>query len=401
MYNLQKTMPFNLTLGDLVLSTSQALDLANPAVFKHSMRVAAIAAQLASELELDDEDYKNIIFPALLHDSGISSSEMKMSALQFDLGEEAQKHCIDGYNLFKDSEHLSFIAPIILHHHNHWEKVGNGSISTSSPEFLGNLIHLADRIEISINRNENILLQKDKITSLINEKNGTVFSPLLVDSFLNVSRRESFWLNIESEFGLETMTNLLRSYNIYLTLPQIRDFAQIFADIVDRKSSFTYRHSQGVAATAISLAQQIGFSPQEILKMEIAGLLHDLGKLSIPDYILEKPDKLNEEEMLIMKQHTFYTYHLLTSIDAFKEIGEWGAFHHEKLNGKGYPFGLTAPELPLGARIMAVSDIYQALREERPYRAPLPVEKSFSILKDMVEKGEIDGFVVEKLRETV
>ena len=131
----------------------------------------------------------------------------------------------------------------------------------------------------------------------------------------------------------------------------------------------------------------------------IAGLLHDLGKLSIPDHILEKPGALDEQEKLLMKQHTFYTYHLLGKIDAFHTVKEWAAFHHEKLNGEGYPLGLEAAEISLGARIMAVSDIYQALSEDRPYRKAMSKDKAFAILDQMVADNHLAGNVVEKLKE--
>jgi HD-GYP domain-containing protein (c-di-GMP phosphodiesterase class II) len=105
--------------------------------------------------------------------------------------------------------------------------------------------------------------------------------------------------------------------------------------------------------------------------------------------------------MLLMKQHPFYTYHLLSRIEAFNTIKEWASFHHEKLNGKGYPFGLNARHIPLGARIMAVSDVYQALTDERPYRNPMGKKEAFSILQKMVQEKHLDGDVVKMLQQQV
>ena len=101
----------------------------------------------------------------------------------------------------------------------------------------------------------------------------------------------------------------------------------------------------------------------------MAGNFHDLGKLVIPNSILEKPGKLNDEEFALMKQHTYFTYSILTTIGGIQEIAEWAAFHHERLDGNGYPFHLNASKLSTGARIMAVADIVTTLAEDRPLPA--------------------------------
>jgi len=102
--------------------------------------------------------------------------------------------------------------------------------------------------------------------------------------------------------------------------------------------------------------------------MEVAGNLHDLGKMVIPNSILNKPDKLNKEETAIMRQHTYFTYTVLNSIGGISQIAEWAAFHHERLDGSGYPFHLGADKLGIGSRIMAVADVFTAISEDRPYR---------------------------------
>ena len=385
-------------LGDYVLAVSQALDLASPQVFAHSTRVAYIAYRLSSALGLRHEQQKDLLLAALLHDAGISSTEMKMDALEFDLGENAQKHCHEGYHLFKDYVCFSNLAPFILHHHNQWENVTQGEKKGYCPEFLGNLLHLADRVEISISRNQFILEQVEGILKKIQSRAGTVFAPSLVALFTRLADKEFFWLDLESGYYNQIITDKIRMYQIEQSLEDIKELSAIFAEIVDRKSPFTGKHSRGIAETSKKLAESFGFSPQQCTQMEISGLLHDLGKLSVPNSILEKPGPLNRQEMLVMKQHTFYTYHLLSRIEAFDTIKKWAAYHHEKLNGSGYPFALTAAELSLGARIMAVSDVYQALTEERPYRGAMSHEEALSILDKMVQQYELDGTVVEKLR---
>ena len=134
-------------------------------------------------------------------------------------------------------------------------------------------------------------------------------------------------------------------------------------------------------------------------KMYLAGALHDIGKVAIGNEILEKPEKLTDEEFKTMKHHAVYTYYILSGIDDFEEIRDWAALHHEKLNGKGYPFGKTADELNEQERIMACIDIYQALTEDRPYKKGLSHEKACDILDDMEQKGFVDSDISNKIRE--
>ena len=125
--------------------------------------------------------------------------------------------------------------------------------------------------------------------------------------------------------------------------------------------------------------------------MEVAGLLHDLGKLAVPDQILEYPGSLSPDQFRLMKQHTYYTYHLLSCLPQYPHLKEWAAFHHEKLDGSGYPFRIPGEKLSLGARIMAVADIFQALSEDRPYRPGLSLTETRQILDKSVASGKIDA----------
>ena len=114
--------------------------------------------------------------------------------------------------------------------------------------------------------------------------------------------------------------------------------AEVFARIVDSASPWTAVHSAGVAATAVALAERLNFSPRELHLMRAAGYLHDLGKLSTPTQILDKPGKLTENEYAAVRAHTYHTYRILDTIGGMPQICEWAAFHHERLDGNGYPF---------------------------------------------------------------
>ncbi len=133
--------------------------------------------------------------------------------------------------------------------------------------------------------------------------------------------------------------------------------------------------------------------------MEITGNLHDLGKLAIPNSILNKPGKLTKEEFALMQQHTYFTYQVLTTVGGIRNIAEWAAFHHEKLDGTGYPFHVDAKRLDMNSRILAVADMFTALAEERPYRNGMTRDEILSILRTGRDRNFLDSNVINVLEK--
>ena len=129
--------------------------------------------------------------------------------------------------------------------------------------------------------------------------------------------------------------------------------------------------------------------------MLIAGYLHDIGKLKVPKAILEKGDKLTDEEFNIVKEYAYYTHLFLKDIPGFEQLGRWAALHHERLNGFGYPFGLRLGDIPMGAQILAVADIFSAVAEVRAYRQSMAKEGVMKTLAESIEKGALSGYIVE------
>jgi putative nucleotidyltransferase with HDIG domain len=226
------------------------------------------------------------------------------------------------------------------------------------------------------------------------------FNTKLVDILLNkVLVRESFWYEyLNAECLKESLTFILTNFERKLPFEIFENMSQTLAYIIDFKSPFTATHSSGVAQTAATLASLMNFTAADLQKMKIAGLLHDIGKVGIPIEILEKPGRLNEEEIGIMKSHVFFTYRILSKINLDRNILFWASFHHEHLDGNGYPFKLDAKRLCLGARIMAVADIFTALMEERPYKKSLTTKEAVEIIDKMVEAGKLDKKVVDVLK---
>jgi HD-GYP domain-containing protein (c-di-GMP phosphodiesterase class II) len=154
-----------------------------------------------------------------------------------------------------------------------------------------------------------------------------------------------------------------------------------------------------VAAVSKQLGWYTGFSERECALLEVAGYMHDLGKLAVPKELLDEPRELNMEERNIINRHPFYSYRLIERVGNLETVAEWASFHHETLEGDGYPFHLRGRDIPLGSRVVSVADIFTALTEDRPYRKGLDPEGALEVLEGLAEKGKIDSMVVSRLKE--
>jgi putative nucleotidyltransferase with HDIG domain len=177
---------------------------------------------------------------------------------------------------------------------------------------------------------------------------------------------------------------------------RIDQICEAFADVVDAKSHFTFRHSMGVADAAYGIARGMGLAPERVQLVRRAALLHDIGKLSVSNTILDKTSKLTDMEWKAVQQHPGLTRQILERVGPFREMAVIAGEHHEKLDGSGYPNRLLAPELSLESRIIAVADVYGALSEDRPYRAALEFEQIVAIMSKLVPR-QLDEACFEAL----
>lgn len=231
-----------------------------------------------------------------------------------------------------------------------------------------------------------------------NLESSSYFDPDIVNAVRNAGKKECFWLDIVNRDGFYDFLKTLGFFGkLTFYMDDIIVIAKIFAKIIDSTSPYTGAHSQNVAKVAESIALHIGFSEVESEKMYLAGLLHGIGKLAVPNEILMKPGRLSEEEFDIVKQHPYYSYYLLQQVEGFADIAFWAGSHHETIDGKGYPFGLHTPEINLGSRILLTADIYRALLEDRLYREGMTQSQTVDILNDMVSNGKLDGKIVNDL----
>ncbi|NPB08923.1 MAG: HD domain-containing protein [Thermodesulfobacteria bacterium] len=386
-----------INLNNFFLSVSDAIDLSNPALFSHQLRTTYIAWQLAKELLLPLETMKRIYVAALFHDIGALDPREKRRLHSFE-EENLAAHCLKGEKLFESIWLLKPAARIVRYHHHPWKEWQKQGRNLNDEDVLeSQILYLADYVERLLRRDVYVLHQSEGIIAQIKSLCGDRFHPELVDCFLTLAARESFWLDMDNPRIYSILLHYGPLEKVNVDLESVARLATFFSKIIDFRSRFTATHSTGVSSAAIMIARYFGLTEREVTLMHIAGSLHDLGKLAIPNYILEKPGPLNREEFRFLKQHVYHTYMILNSIDGFEQIAEWAAFHHERLDGSGYPFRLSAGDLSVGARIMAVADVFTALTEDRPYRQALPVAEVRSIMERMADNGAIDRVFVELL----
>jgi putative nucleotidyltransferase with HDIG domain len=399
-------MSIQLDLRQVVLLIASAVDLVGIDDILHGRRVAMLAVACARHLAWDPRAQQILFDAALLHDSGVSSTRTHRS-LENELDwNEAHLHCQRGFLLLKDFAPLAHLAPVILHHHTHWEDLQQSGIDHATA-LCANLIYLADRIDNSAMpyyADNSLLLHVQEIGDLISRYRGSSFAPELVDAFLEAARAEAFWLILNADYIPQFIAEMaLHSDKQQIGLADLKKLALIIAEIVDAKSHFTSEHSLGVARMARFIAEQTGIRGERLDLIEVAALLHDIGKLQIPDELLESPLKLTPLGRAIMKKHSFATYQILKRVSGMEELACWASQHHESLNGDGYPFHLGAGELPPESRIIKVADIYQALAQNRPYRQPLEATEILGMLRSMATNLEIDptmvAFVADHLEE--
>lgn len=184
-------------------------------------------------------------------------------------------------------------------------------------------------------------------------------------------------------------------------MDNVLEFVISLSNVIEAKDSYTDGHTRRVADVAKELGKRCGLEERQIKVLDVAAVIHDIGKVGTPEAILNKPGRLDPEEFDVMKEHPEMGAKIIRPISALKECLDPVLHHHEKLDGSGYPHGLKGEEISIESRIVAVSDIFDALYTNRPYRTAMPLEKVLSIIKEDMENGKLDPIVVSHLLEMV
>lgn len=381
-------------LGNVLLSLSDSIDFASSHIALHQMRTAFIASQMAVAAGLPAKRAETLIVTALFHDIGALSLEEKVRL--HDLEEvDAETHCIRGEALFGSAPLFAPGKEIVRNHHRPWERWESG---IDNPVVLDSqILLLADLLERKVDRSRFILHQTDDLAGNVSSIKGSFVHKDVVELFRDVSRCESFWLDLSSPRLYSILLNSKLFHGAEVDFEDISTIALLFRNIIDFKSRFTATHTTGVAECTVLLAGILGLGEEQTRQLEVAAFFHDLGKLAVPNSILEKPGRLDPDEFAVIRQHTYITHTVLKTIGGLDRIAKWASYHHENLDGTGYPYHIDAEEMDLPARILKVADIFTALSEHRPYRKGMERKGIERILKDQVDNWKADGKVVRAL----
>lgn len=369
---------------------------------RHGERVAYIAMRLGRCLGLSKVELVQVTVAGLLHDIGA------LGCFRTYHGDPRilEKHSLEGALAVKRFPSGEILASAIKYHHETPDPF-NAALGVSAQEvpLMARILSLADKLDLRLKRRLSSHRERDEILEWVTTKTGTLFYPEVAAAYEQVAHKEAFWLDIDQPDLLQIALELLCGK---WQLPATReleagftdDLAETFADLIDQKSKFTARHSRSVAETVERLARGAGWKEHRQHEIYVAGLLHDLGKLSISKKILDKPGPLDSNEIDIIRTHTYYTHRLLTEAGFPTRMVEWAAHHHERLDGKGYPFALAGKEIDEGSRLMTIADIFAALTEDRPYRSAMTAGEALTV----IERGAgtmVDAKLVEMAKRVL
>lgn len=377
----------------------------------HGKRVAYMSVCMAEKMGVSDDALRDLAACALLHDNALTqyineefySDISNIDTLKVSSDDITPRqlgmHCIYGEKNLEKYPFKTGVKDVILYHHEEADGSGPFEKKWTEVPLFARIIHFSDMLDAFCKAqkfDEDVFnkavhfIEKNKDKRFDSEVTKMFFDAFDKDEFSRLGDEhieEYFWEKVPCEKSFY-------SFNV------LKDLADLFAKIIDYKSEFTSRHSLGVARTASKISEIMGYDKVICDKMYLAGTLHDVGKIAIGNEILEKPARLTDEEFAKMKNHAGYTYMILSKVDGFEEIRDIAAFHHERLDGSGYPFGKMADELTTLQRIMACADIYQALTEKRPYKDGMNHDKACEILKDIADKNWIDKNITEVICHT-
>lgn len=395
-------------LNELLYELSFALDCVEHELIgsasHHSKRVALLCLEMGRLFGMDDVQLSDLASCASLHDNALTeyilSERMNGNDLLVSERDEhrlnLKSHCILGEKNAQDFPFQHDTSGFILYHHENADGSGCFGKRRGEIPLEAALIRLADNLDVKFNLRCLSMDKIDRTRVHVMKNSGKLYDPAAAEAFADLNWKDILPALCDGRLDEELIG---RTPSVTADCPneQLLRVASVFAKIVDYKSPFTKRHSSGIAFKSYTMANLYGFSEDEADRLTLAAALHDVGKLTVPTRLLEKPGKLMPEEYWEVQQHVVYTHKILGGISGFETINRWASSHHEKLDGSGYPFAKTEEQLDFNCRLLACIDIYQALTEDRPYRAGMSHADAMNILRDMALRRQLDGGIVEDL----
>jgi putative nucleotidyltransferase with HDIG domain len=425
----------SIRLSEVVSALSLALDLTEGQPMGHAIRSCIIGMRIAEELGLPSRDCSDLYYALLLKDSGCSTNSARMHSIlgadeiqakrevklvdwtslslgnlawgfrntlpgaplaqrlkrMVRMGVERKKintalvsaRCERGADIARMIGLSENAALAIRGLDEHWDGHGypDGCKGKEAP-LLARIINISQTLEVFAAEDG-----PEAAVKIAKERNGSWFDPELVKVVKSLRNDHLLWARATADDPRPYVLRMEPGAALPATPERVDNLCRAFAQVIDAKSPYTFNHSVGVADAAVKIAEAMALAPATVHMIRRAALLHDIGKLSVSNVILEKPGKLTEEEWRIVRLHPVYTRVVLKTISGFENLAFVAAAHHERLDGTGYPDRIGADQMPLPARIIAVADVYQALTEKRPYRESLTHEAAMGIMdKDAATK---------------
>ncbi|SJL82418.1 HD-GYP domain-containing protein [Vibrio palustris] len=433
--------------SELILSLTTALDMTEGQPVEHCMRCCWVGMHIGQALQLNEAQLHDLFFTILLKDTGCSSNAARIcqlygaderqlknrfktmntslsGALSFVLknagsnqhwhqrfqttldilkngstyaNEVIHTRCTRGADIARELLFNEDVATSIYNLDEHWNGGGSPHGVSGSDIPLYARIALTSQIIDVFHHSKGM---KATIKEL-RKRAGTWLDPDIVSIAITLLKKERVYKPLLAKSISEQVLSMAPEQANYDISDDYFDrIVAAFGSIIDAKSPFTAGHSERVCIVSDMIAKELGLLEEDRVWVRRAARLHDLGKLGISNTILDKPTQLTSDEWQEMKKHANYTYDILKLITPLERFAYVAASHHEKLDGTGYPNGVTGDDLSLLTRIITTADIFDAITAERPYRAAVPVQKTLTIMHENVGTA-IDKHCFEALKRTI
>lgn len=421
----------SMKMSELISALSHALDMTEGQPPGHCIRTCWIGMQLGQAIGLEADQLWELYYTVLLKDLGCSSNAARIcklystddlnfkhdfksvdgslkQVLNFVLHhtgvqkgladrfkqtlsvmrngtkwskELMQTRCERGADIAKKLRFNESIAEGIRGLDEHWNGGGQPyGLEGATISIYSRIALLSQVVDVFFTGTDRHACLKE-----VKKRRDSWFDPSLVDCFLSIAD-DTFWDALANTNIAEQIIKLEPAqFQVALDEDYIDEIAAAFGQVVDSKSPFTAGHSDRVALITELLAKELGYSEKRRRWLKRAALLHDVGKLGISNSILDKPDKLTNEEFNTIKLHPKFTGEILSRIGAFKELADVAQAHHERMDGKGYPIGLQGNEVTMDTRIITTADIFDAITADRPYRGPIPMPQALEMMAEHLD----------------
>lgn len=362
----------------------KTLQLVDPRLTHHGERVSYIVSKmLQADGTFTSKEISLFSLLCIIHDIGISKTE-EIDQLSDFHAEDSWDHSIHGYLFLRNLPVLAQYADIILYHHLAYEKLQTIPFPFKK---VTAYLHLADKVDFMMQKGTFPVTE-----SFLCHYRDTKFGAGDIDLFLKANEKYSILRNLRMNHYEQDLQQI--SNGVTYTQEEIIDFIQMLVFAIDFRSEYTVTHTITTVAISMQLAKLLHLSKEDTQMILCGALLHDLGKVSIPVEILEKPSFLSETEMEIMKQHVILTGEIIKDF-IHPAIYEIAVSHHEKVDGTGYPRGLKGSEISINSRIVAVSDVVSALNGKRSYKEPFDRSNILRVLHTMWMEQKICPLVTK------